>query len=778
MKVSLKWLQIYFDAQLPKTEEVADALTFHAFEIEESKGDLLDVKVLPNRAADCLSHRGIARELSAILNVSLKQDPLREVLPGWSTTNKLSVSVDDAKQCSRYIGALVSGVKVGPSPAWLKEALESVGQRSINNVVDATNYVMLNIGQPLHAFDAGKLEAKDGAYAIRVRESEEGETMTTLSGDEFALKKGMLVIADGNKNTPLGIAGVKGGKSSEISADTKDIILEAATFDGTLIRKTAQGLKLWTDASTRFQNRPSPELCAYGMRDVLALIKDIAGGELEGVVDVYPNPVPPYIVGASAKEVSQLLGREYTSAEVSDVLKRLGFSYREIESPREEIVALAEKCLGVPYKLGASVRRDAPRLFDCSSFTAWLLANVGIISTRVSVDQYLWAEKIEEKDLRPGDLVFINSTLGHVWYESHEYLPGKKVPEGVDHVALFVGDNTIIHARGGDIGKVIKESLTENVFYKNIVGFGRPRGIDDARFVIQVPFERTDLLTKEDVIEEVGQVIGYDSVPGIQLVATAIPVDQNKFKGIERIKDFLLDKGFTEISTQSFAKKGDVYLANPLQDTNPALRPNLSENMKEALEKAVHTAPLALGVQDIKLFEIGTVFSKEGESLSLALGYQSQGKKTKGYLKEVVDELLPLLSLPATCPIYGTKEDVVEIPLQGVQLEKLGEGYEPTKTSVGMYQAFSVYPFILRDIAVWVPEGTLGESVSTLITEKAGELLRRIDQFDTFTKEGKTSYAFRLVFQSFEQTLSDEAINKVMVEVTDALNSQSGWQVR
>src|SRR3989344_4658190 len=175
MKVSLKWLQTYFDVPLPSVEAIADAYTFHAFEIDEIKGDMLDVKVLPNRAADCLSHRGLARELSAILDFPLKFDPLHEPHQGLPVVAKgspwrgLSVEIEDAKKCLRYMGAVVKGVRVGPSPDWLRGALESVGQRSINNIVDATNYVMLNIGQPLHAFDAKKLAQKNGRYVIGVR---------------------------------------------------------------------------------------------------------------------------------------------------------------------------------------------------------------------------------------------------------------------------------------------------------------------------------------------------------------------------------------------------------------------------------------------------------------------------------------------------------------------------------------------------------------------------------------------------------------------------------
>src|SRR6185369_9129230 len=287
MKISLNWLQKYFDAPLPDGEKIADAYTFHAFEIDAIEGDMLDVKVLPNRAADALSHRGLAKELSAILDVPVAKDPLRDPLPTWNLggSTSLSVEIEDPKKCLRYIGAVVKGVKVGPSPAWLKEALEAVGQRSINNVVDATNFVMLDVGQPLHAFDAKKLDEKGGGYAIGVRSAKEGEKITTLTGEEYELTPNIVLITDANADAPIGIAGIKGGKRAEVTSETTDIVVESANFDGTTTRRAAQALKLFTEASQRFQNRPSPELAAYGMRDVLALITEIAGGEVEAVVD-------------------------------------------------------------------------------------------------------------------------------------------------------------------------------------------------------------------------------------------------------------------------------------------------------------------------------------------------------------------------------------------------------------------------------------------------------------------------------------------------------------
>jgi len=160
MKISRNWLQTFFVAPMPDAQALADALTFHAFEIEGVEWDILDVKVTPNRGHDCLSHRGIAKEISAILNMPMKSDPLRESISLAPLCTDISVHIGNGELCRRYIAGYIRGVKVGPSPDWLRENLEAIGQKSINNIVDTANFVMFNLGQPLHAFDASKLASK------------------------------------------------------------------------------------------------------------------------------------------------------------------------------------------------------------------------------------------------------------------------------------------------------------------------------------------------------------------------------------------------------------------------------------------------------------------------------------------------------------------------------------------------------------------------------------------------------------------------------------------
>ncbi|HYD92862.1 MAG TPA: phenylalanine--tRNA ligase subunit beta [Candidatus Paceibacterota bacterium] len=629
MKVSRTWLQKYFAADLPSVEELAELLTFHAFEIEEAHGDLLDVKILPDRAAYALSHRGIAKEVAALVGQPVKEDPLRMPLPEFPTASALSVSIEDGHECFRYMGAIVRGVSVGPSPAWLKEALEAVGQRSINNVVDATNYVMLNIGQPLHAFDAARLGSKDGKYAIAVRGAFEGEKITTLSGDEYVLPEGTLLIVDAAKDTAVGIAGVKGGKAAEITEATTDIVIESANFNGPSVRRSAQTLKLFTDASARFQNRISPELAAYGMRDVLTLIQELAGGTLEGVTDVRAGLPQEHLapISVSLEKINKVLGSEFGAHEVAQAFDRLDLPFRE--------------------------------------------------------------------------------------------------------------ENRI--------------------------------------FTVTPPFERRDLQIPEDLIEEAGRILGYQRIASHALPALPVLPDQLRYRAIERIKDVLIERGFTEISTPAFSTEGDIALANPLQEDRPWLRASLSKNMQDAVLRATQVAPRVLGPDEsVRLFEIGNVFTKEGEEVRVCLGYHQLSGKKRAFLVEIADALTDLLG----APVVAGEEGVVEIRLDNLDLSKLAEGYEPERVMLQKFRQFSLYPSALRDIAVWSPVGTEETEVANAIISQAGDLLARIDLFDRFEKDGRVSHAFRLVFESSERTLSDTDLNPTMERITTALNGREGWQVR
>ncbi|HQU08031.1 MAG: hypothetical protein B7X04_03375 [Parcubacteria group bacterium 21-54-25] len=269
---------------------------------------------------------------------------------------------------------------------------------------------------------------------------------------------------------------------------------------------------------------------------------------------------------------------------------------------------------------------------------------------------------------------------------------------------------------------------------------------------VTAPSPRTDIAILEDVAEEVGQIVGYDRVPAVALQPPAAVPDQARFRGIERMKDQLVEQGFTEVSTQSFTKSGDVELANPMDKTRPFLRTSLEEGLVDALVRAKQHAPLVLAPgQRPKLFEVGSVFPKSGEYLELRMTER--------------------------VPEWGEKGGTVD-NLSAAALEDYGKDYTPTRYELGPYKPFSVYPFVLRDIALWTPEGTTSAAIETVIRAHAGDLLVRIDQFDSYAKNERTSYAFRLVFQAFDRTLTDDEVNGYVEKVTHALNAQKGYEVR
>ncbi len=321
MNFSYNWLQSFFKSNLPKPEKLADLLTMHSFEVEgiEKRGKdfLLDIDVLPNRSSDCLSHLGIAREISALLGKKMKV--LKDNNRDKKDSSLLKVQVESEKDCPRYTAKIIESVKVGSSPKWVKERIESCGIQSINNIVDIANYVMLEIGQPLHAFDYDKVSG-----GIFVRRAKKEEEIVSLDDNKYKLDSEVLVISD--KESPLAIAGIKGGKKAEIEKDTKTIILESANFQYSLIRKTSRELSLKTDASWRFENEIDPNLTEKAINRAAYLIQKEAGGkDISGNIDYYPNKRKPKTIELNNKYLRNLLGVDIKDKEIKDILERLGF---------------------------------------------------------------------------------------------------------------------------------------------------------------------------------------------------------------------------------------------------------------------------------------------------------------------------------------------------------------------------------------------------------------------------------------------------------------------
>lgn len=292
------------------------------------KDTIFEIGLTPNRA-DCLSVFGIAREVAAKLGKPIHFPGHAPEETGPAIATVASVVVEDADLCPRYAARYVSGCTIGPSPAWLVSRLEAVGMRSINNVVDVTNYVLMEYGHPLHAFDFERL----AGGTIVVRRAAEGELFTTLDGQERPLLPTDLTIRDGARAVAL--AGIMGGENSEIAPDTTNILIESAWFNPSAIRKTSKRLGLHTESSHRFERGADIGVVPRALDRAAALIAELAGGSVaQGTIDVYPHTVHPRQILVRMERVNALLGTQLTPAVVVDIFKRLQFEVLESEPGR------------------------------------------------------------------------------------------------------------------------------------------------------------------------------------------------------------------------------------------------------------------------------------------------------------------------------------------------------------------------------------------------------------------------------------------------------------
>lgn len=280
---------------------------------------VMEIAITPNRP-DCLSFVGVAREIAANTGSEVKYPEIQLQEDGTSVNELASVKVHDSVRCPRYSCRVITGLRVGPSPKWLKTKLEACGIRSINNVVDVTNFVLLELGQPLHAFDYDLLEGRK----IVVRTAEDGERITTLDGVERTLAAEDLLICDGQK--PVALAGVMGGADTEVSERTVSILLESAYFSPDAVRKTSRRTGLGSESSYRFERGVDPNGVVYALDRAAALIRKLAGGELAaGAIDVYPEKIEHATVSLSRKRLTSIIGIDIKSEDILSITKGLGF---------------------------------------------------------------------------------------------------------------------------------------------------------------------------------------------------------------------------------------------------------------------------------------------------------------------------------------------------------------------------------------------------------------------------------------------------------------------
>jgi phenylalanyl-tRNA synthetase beta chain len=288
---------------------------------------ILQLEITPNRP-DCLSVAGVAREVGAVLGTAARVPESTPIESGPELAESLRIEIADGELCPRYTARLIRNVKIGPSPQWLVERVTASGARPISNVVDITNYVMFELGQPLHAFDADLLARDaDGRIAIGVRNAEEGEKLVTLDGTERKLTADSLLITD--PSGPVALAGVMGGESTEVSDTTVNILLEAACFNPASISHTSRRLGLFSEASSRFEKGVDRGACIAAVDRAARLMQELADGEVAaGVVDAYPLPAQPRVLTLRIERLNALLGAQIQASEAEQILSSLGCSVR------------------------------------------------------------------------------------------------------------------------------------------------------------------------------------------------------------------------------------------------------------------------------------------------------------------------------------------------------------------------------------------------------------------------------------------------------------------
>src|SRR5262245_14996392 len=326
MIVSWNWLTDYIRLDMP-VDMLTERLTLTGLNHEstsEAGGDLaIDLEVTSNRA-DCLGHIGIAREIGVLFERPFRIPAACPPASGASVDSRTSVSVEAADLCPRFTARVVTGIRVGESPWWMRKRLETIGVRPISNIVDVTNYVMFECGQPLHAYDLDRLVE----HRLVVRRARKGETLTAINNKVYELTPEMLVIADGAR--PVGLAGVMGGLETEIGFDTTSVLIEAAHFDSMSVRRTSRKLGLFSPSSFRFERPLDPEITEWASRRCAELILEVAGGTLyPGVIDVgapRPEQAP---VTLRLGQIERVLGIAIEPAKVRRILKSLGLELLE-----------------------------------------------------------------------------------------------------------------------------------------------------------------------------------------------------------------------------------------------------------------------------------------------------------------------------------------------------------------------------------------------------------------------------------------------------------------
>jgi phenylalanyl-tRNA synthetase beta chain len=699
-------------------------------------GDVVfDLEITPNRS-DWNSVIGIAREIAAVTGNALRIPDVKvgqaSRLPGAGGTpallcgNLVSVRLDDPDLCPRYTARVVKGVKIGPSPDWLRSMLEKVGIRSINNVVDVTNYVMLEIGQPLHAFDYHLISrsrrresaqtsdgknapSDDGGYkpTIVVRRAKAGEEFITLDGQKHQLTTENLLIADEEKG--IALAGVMGGQNSEIKDNTADVLIESAYFSPTNIRRTSKTLGLRTDASYRFERGADIDINDWAGARCAQLILETAGGQLaEGIVDAYPKPVEPKQITLRHHKVNELLGIELRPEEIEFYLGQLGLKTVGRKARPIGVGAAPEP---VTFQI-PTFRVDLKREADLIEEVARLHGVDKIPSTpprgAIGTNAFDATHDVLAEARRILSGLGLNEAQGQTLISKSEILPqcGTKSEELVALANPLSSDMDVLRP---SLLPGLIHSLRHNVSHKNY---------DVALF-------------------EVGRVFS---------VAQASSPVKTQTGGLCHIEERRIAIALTGQRALPFWSGDERDAKFDTYDLKGVLEEFFGQFGLRGMTFTRRADPDQSGFV---------------ESATISLG------------KNQIGEFGQLL--PALAKKYDLRDAVL---LAELNLDLLLARRNPARS----FKPLPQFPSIRRDVAMLVPEATPHDAVLQVVKQTKPANLEAVELFDVFrgknVPEGQKSLAYAFTYRAADKTLTDAEVNAAHTKIVEAFKTQLKAVVR
>jgi phenylalanyl-tRNA synthetase beta chain len=723
MLIPLEWLGLFIELKRTPAE-AAHALTMAGLEVESVQGEgdrsVLNVNVTPNRP-DCLSIYGIARELSAITGEILKP-PAAAGLDDTPATD-FKVEILDPELCHRYTGRIIRGVKVGESPAWMRQRLEACGIRAINNVVDVTNYVLLETGHPLHAFDLNVLRGNK----IRVFQAVGGEIFHTLDGIKRSLPSGTLMIWDAVG--PVAVAGVMGGMESGVTDDTVDIFLESAYFDPASIRRTSRVLNIRTESSYRFERGADVEGARSALDRAASLYLEVCGGALNGFIDVYPKRYTPVTVSVNPERVRRLLGVDVSTGEIDDILSRLRF-------------VVLEGGVGKVGNGAGGTLKNRGRTGECPP--GWFL---------VMPPSY-------RKDIEDGADV-VEEVARLYGYE--------RIPSVMPSVALTVKKP---NARRRKLS-LIKESMRMSGFTETI---NYSFMSDEVFNLLEIApgDERRRALKLKNPIQKEHALMRTFFAPA--LVSNLVHNINRSMRDVD-----IYETGKVFIDTgEALPQERFILGAVSYREERPGLWRESSPtfySMKGALEGVLDT----LGA--VCIFKPSDEpFLSPGQSADVYLagrdnlenpalgGPSDAGSEIKiGYVGMLSPSVVERLDVRAGKPAVALFE---------ISLDALLESGE----SEVRYRPAARFPSIERDLALVVDEQVTSSVIIWLIRQYPDRLIESVEVFDSYKgkniPEGKKSLAFHIVYRDPDKTLTDVEIDALHALVVGHVTQKTGAGLR